>query len=228
MKTVGRRILLVMVASALGLASIRPVFGQSGQFYFKADAGGVWSDDVDLDEFPGLASGLEAELETGVRFGMAGGYHFTDWFAAEVETGYYGQFLDGIRGAPTVSVHDSSLSNVPLLANVVLAWPNRSRLVPYVGAGAGVSFTVFTADAITDGSTFVLDGTESDAVFAYQGFAGLRYQLNEQMDLGLTYRYFTSDGADYDVDDVFTGGSRDIELGRVQTHSISLTFTLRF
>lgn len=74
-------------------------------------------------------------------------------------------------------------------------------------------------------STFqTFRGTDADAVFAYQAFVGLCYKMAENMSLGLEYRYFAADDAAWD----FGISGLKLNLGGVQTHSLSLAFSWHF
>jgi opacity protein-like surface antigen len=123
-------------------------------------------------------------------------------------------------------VHDSSYNNFPLLANLVFQYPCRCGFTPFAGGGLGPSFSILNADAIVANGS-VIDGSDADVVFAYQLFAGLRYRLNERMELGATYKYFVADGADWDAD-VFLGPDSSIEFDDTQTHIVAFTFDFRF
>ncbi|HEY2950942.1 MAG TPA: outer membrane beta-barrel protein [Verrucomicrobiae bacterium] len=209
-----RAIGLFGVCSAAVLASALPARSQNTGFYFRADVGAAWTEDVKVREFAGNTSAGKMRFDSGFRFDAAGGYYLKEWLAGEVETGVMG---NQIRRAG-----DSSLGNVPLLANVVVECPHLTQVVPFIGAGAGVSFAVLDADHLSDGVNTV-DGTDTDAVFAYQGFAGLRYKIDERWDVSLAYRYFGTSRPSWDVK-----GPGDIRLDRVDTHAVVLGFTLRF
>ncbi len=202
-----------------------PAFGQSTGFYLKGDIGGNFTPDVSLKEFFGpVAPGSKVKLDPGVRAGVAGGYQVTDWLAGEAELGVVENQIDTITGADVV--HNSTLANVPLLFNVKLQWPNQSPWRPYIGAGAGFSETILNADYISLGGTS-LHGSAADTVFAYQAFAGLRYQLNDRMGVAVEYRYFVAESPRWQSDFSF-GGSDSVSFGRSQTHAFSLAFDFQF
>ena len=206
--------------------SLSTACAQIDRFYVKGDLGGNLTPDIDLKEFFGpVAPGSKIKLDPGVRAGVGAGYQVTDWFAGEVELGVYDNNVDSITGA--TRVHDASLANVPLLFNAKFQYPNRSPFTPYVGAGLGFSETIFDVDNVTLNGT-TLHGSDSDAVFAYQAFAGLRYRLNEQMGLSLEYRYFGAESPSWHADLSFGTASDTLRFGRMQSHSLSLAFEWRF
>lgn len=208
------------------LTAALPALGQSTGFYVKGDLGGNITQDADLKEFFGpVAPGTKVKFDPGFRAGLTGGYQFIDWFAGEVEVGYMENRIDSITGADRV--HNAWFGNVPFLLNGKLQYPNSSPLTPYIGAGVGFSEALISVDHIDLGETS-LHGSMNDTVFAWQGFAGLRYRINDRMGVSVEYRYFAADGASWQAD--FTQGtaSDTLRMGRTQTHAVSLAFDFRF
>jgi len=211
---------LVIAVSAPSLAQ------QAGHFYVRFDTGPAFAQDTDVKQFIGPTPGLKLEFDPGVHLSAAGGYQVTDWFAAELQTGFSINGVDKFSPSSNIRVRDSSFGNFPMMANAVFQYPCRCGFIPFVGGGLGASISTFFADDISDG-TVIVDGTDSDAVFAYQVFGGLRYELSERMDLGLTYKYFVSQDPSWDVE-VRYGADGKIEFDQIPTHIIAFTFTLRF
>ena len=92
--------------------------------YAYGDAGAVFTDDIQVREFPGAASGGKLKLDAGGRFSVGGGYRFSDWLLLGGETGV---FANEVQGA------DASVAQLPFLANLELHLPNKSPLVPFIG-----------------------------------------------------------------------------------------------
>jgi OOP family OmpA-OmpF porin len=199
---------------------------QDTRFYVRADAGGTWTHDTALKEFFGpVAPGTKVKFDPGVRFGLAGGYEVTDWFATEGQVGVFANNISSITGASRVD--DATFSNVPFLVNVRFQCPNKSRLTPYIGGGVGVSASILDADHIDLAGTTV-HGSQSDAVFAYQAFGGVRCRLNERMGLSLEYRYFATGDPEWRADAIFGTVTDRLRFGGAQTHAVSLAFDFRF
>jgi OmpA-OmpF porin, OOP family len=214
-----------LICGTVAVAAI-PALGQSTKFYVKADVGGNITENADLKEFFGpVAPGTKVKFDPGFRAGVTGGYQLTDWFAGEVEVGFLENQIKSITGADRI--HDAWFGNVPFLLNGKLQYPNSSPLTPYIGAGVGFSEAIIDVGHVDLGGTS-LHGSISDTVFAWQGFAGLRYRLNDSMGLRLEYHYFAAQGANWQAD--FTQGtaSDTMRMGRTQTHAISLAFDFRF
>ena len=216
----------VLICGAIIAGCTLAAWGQSTGFYVKADAGGNITQNADLKEFFGpVAPGTKVKFDPGFRAGLAGGYQFTDWLAAEAEIGYLENRIDSITGADRI--HNAWFGNVPFLVNGKLQYPNSSRLTPYMGAGVGFSEALIDVGQIDIGGTS-LHGDLADTVLAYQAFAGLRYALSDRMGLSLEYRYFAADGATWRAD--FTAGtaSDTMRMGQTQTHAVSLALDFRF
>jgi opacity protein-like surface antigen len=205
--------------------------------YLKLELGPTLVEDATLRDFVGVTSGNKVEFDPGFRFSVGGGFAFNDFVAIGGETGFSYNSFDRISGG-FFREGDSGVGNVPLMGTIVLKFPNQSRLVPFVGAGAGVSFTYFSADALVfdptpggaTGDETIVDGdSDADTVFAWQLFGGLKYALNDRMSLGLTYKYMRTEGADWEAEeDFFTGTSSDIRLSPLKTHSVMFIFSYRF
>jgi opacity protein-like surface antigen len=140
----------------------------------------------------------------------------TRYLRLECETGYNFNSLDSISGA-TASTAD--LHRVPLFANLVWQLPNETGFVPVVGVGIGGQWLHLDAKDVTFGLT-TLDDSEDTWAFGYQGYAGVRYELNERFSLGLFYHYNVADAPSWKFDSV-PGGT--FKLDGVRTHSLSLT-----
>jgi OOP family OmpA-OmpF porin len=201
------------------------VSAQESKFYIRSDAGGAVTLDTQLKEFFGpVAPGTKVSFDPGVRFGVAGGYDVTDWFAAEAQVGVFANDIKSITGASRV---DATFLNVPFLLNARFQCPNRSLLTPYFGGGVGGSASTLDVDHIDLGGT-TLHGTQSTAVFAYQAFGGLRCRLNDRMGLSVEYRYFATTNPEWKADVTFGTPTDRVRFGGAQTHAVSLAFDFRF
>ena len=213
-----------VVSLAFSFFAMVAAHAQAERVYFRFDVGPAWSQETDLDEFATeIVDGAELRFDTGLRLSVAGGYQVTDWFSAELETGFIYNSAD-LRGINSDGEID--ISRAPILANVVFQCPKSAPFIPFFGAGLGGAASVLYADDVTIGAT-TADGSFGDFVFACQAFAGLRYAINEQMSLGLIYKYFYSDASDWEPD-LSIGTSGDIAVDSIQTHSVGFTFNFDF
>jgi opacity protein-like surface antigen len=195
-------------------------------FYAGADAGGLLTLDTRVKEFLGPVSpGTKVQLDPGFRLGLHGGYRLTDWFAVEGETGVMGNNIKSITGASIDG--DATLANVPFLLNARFQLPHgKCPITPYFGGGAGGSATVLSFGNHIDFNGTRLHGSDSDVVFAYQAFGGLRYAINDRMGVGVEYHYFATTGASWSANGV--GTPNRIALAGVQSHAITAAFDFRF
>ena len=225
MKTKIGSFALILCGSLLMFATTRAQAQVGNRFYVKGDIGANWTQNADLREFFGepLTTGAKVKFDTGVRLGFTAGFRVTEWFSPEVETGIMASEIKSISGASHV---DAVFSNVPLMFNVRFQPPRMYTVTPYFGFGTGVSFPIIDVDQITIGNTSIFDGSDSDAVWAYQAFAGVRFKINENMGVSVEYRYFHADSAHWEAD--FATGSEQFRFGQTETHCVSFAFDFRF
>ena len=214
-----------IVIALLGLFS-PGAHAQMQRWYAFADAGGNVTTDTDLKSFFGepLAPDAKIKFDPGIRFGAGAGFRVTQWLGTEFQSGFYGNEIKSMSDASRV---DAWFYNVPLIANVRLECPRWDFFRPYIGGGAGVSFPTLDADRIEIGGTS-MHGSDTDEVFAYQAFGGLRFKLNDQMGLSLEYRYFHADDAEWKAEFSSGTGSDKLRFGATDTHSLSIVFDYRF
>jgi opacity protein-like surface antigen len=133
-------------------------------------------------------------FDAGGAVGAAVGY---DWgsFAAEAElSGRRGMFdhEEIFVGAIPLEGHYDAIS---LMANGYYRFHNDTRFIPYVGLGAGVAFL---SAKVTPSGAPSLDISDTRA--AVQAIAGIAIPLGERAELGVEYRYFTTDRPSYAID----------------------------
>jgi OOP family OmpA-OmpF porin len=219
------RIYITSLCTLFLLCCATRATGQENGFYVKADLGGGVTMDTDLNEFFGpVAPGSKVKFDPGFRYGFAAGYQITDWFALEGELGAMSSSINEITDASHV---DAWFINVPFLVNAKFQYRNASHFTPYIGAGVGGADSILDVDFI-ELNGVGMSGTTSEVVFAWQGFAGVRYNFNDQMSLGLEYRYTWSDKPSWEVDETFGTFTDHLSFGEIQSHSLSLAFQWRF
>jgi opacity protein-like surface antigen len=204
----------------LGAAATAPVSGAQ-MVHGWYELGGTVLEDATLESFAGEAvAGNTVKFDPGFRFGIALGSELTRFLRLEVESGFHYNGIESISGAAAAS---GQLYQVPVMGNVVLQWPNKTSLVPVIGAGVGAMWSVLDADAITLGAT-TLTGSQEGWGFAYQGFAGVNYNFRPDMGLGVFYHYIVSDSPSWSV----AAGLPSVKLDAVRSHTLSLTLNFKF
>ena len=187
--------------------------------YIRGNFGLAITEDADVHAFPG-AGDVRFDFDPGIHFNFAGGAMFGDYFALEAETGFIINEIDSISGFNDV---DAWLSQVPLLINMRFEFKNQTGLTPFVGAGAGGAIIGISIDHARS-STTSLDGDDADWVFAWQAFGGVKYELNDQLSVGVMYKYFWADDAKWQVE----GGFPDIRFDGTRSHLISAVVNYKF
>jgi opacity protein-like surface antigen len=199
--------------------------------YWWVDAGATIPQDGHVTEIGPWGSGQKLTYDVGFGADVGFGYGFNKYLATELQLGGTWNDIDSIEGA---SLHDTFFGTMPILANLVLQYPiPRTRVVPFIGAGVGGAATFFDTDSyhqhLADGTSVTLHGSDSDFVFAWQGFAGLRLNLDNNMAVGLTYRFLYADASTFSFDSYYHGGpSLDLGFSAFETHLVALTFTMKF
>ena len=217
---------ICLVAPAAGAQGLRFSTEGAGP-YFRGEVGPSFFQEGRLNSFGG-STRHDVEFEPGFAANAAIGYAFNKYLATDFEFGFVSAGIDSVPG---FFVYDYTvLYNAPFLANLTLSYPiPRTIVTPYIGAGAGGSATVFDTDGFGN-STDAVFGDDSDVVFAWQAFAGLRFELNKQVSLGIGYKYFSTDDSSFSYPPLFPGTGPDFRVGfeGVKTHSVLFTFQMRF
>jgi len=226
-------IVRVLAGVCVGCAVVSSARAAQPGPYVKIEVGPTMTDDTTLKDFLGLTGGQKIEFDPGMRLAIGGGYSFADWIAVGGETGFSFNYIDNISGNFR-NEDNSIIGQVPLLANIIFKIPTKIGLVPFAGAGAGVSFPYLHADEIVfiepgvPPRTTIVDGSESDVVFAWQLFGGLKYQLDERMSIGVSYKYLHAESPDFETEDIFTGFDSEISIGDLETHAVTFIFSYKF
>lgn len=218
---------LMVLSGALAAQAQNYYFDTEGAGpYLRTGIGPVFFENGRVNNFGGSVPGGTIDYQTGLSADVAVGFSFNKYVATDFDLGFVGA---KIRSAQGFSSDNSYLYQAPFMGNLVLSYPiPRSIVVPYIGAGVGGSAVTFDTDRFSDGYTTVV-GRESDVVFAYQAFAGLRFNLNPTMSVGIGYKYFATESPTFTYPSGYYGGP-DFQMGfdGVHTHSVQFTFQWSF
>lgn len=198
----------LLASSALALlASVTQA--NAGEFYIAVTGGANFlsSDRSGFIAIPTLSGGTTTysqDSDTGFVLGGAIGVHLDRWLnglRAELEASYRRNDVNGIWSVSTfsgldVGVINANESKFAVMANIWYDINVGQKWVPYIGGGVGwartkadgafrTTFTDF-GGAFSGGGTF--DREESG--FAWQLGFGLNYPIQDNVRLGLGYRYF--------------------------------------
>jgi opacity protein-like surface antigen len=193
--------------------------------------GGSIPVDPKLTRFGDAVSGEYLKLSPGAQLDMGIDYRLTPWLSFGGEWGF---LYNNVESVGQFSYPDTSLFQMPLMANVTLEYPNKTRLVPYIGAGVGGVLSVLTFGDHGGGYSYYgdyyysePDGTGSDFVFALQAYAGLNYRLTAHSRLGVMYRFLYTDRHDWDVE-WWNGYDFHVSVDPIQVHSFCLVLSCTF
>ena len=189
----------IMKRWTVGFAVICGVFGALS-IRAQGDEASVADRGWYVDSGVGVNFLTERRANPGFRLNVAGGYNFNRWVGLEGELGFlYNSFKSG-------SSADYN-AQVPLLLNCVVRYENETKWVPYAGIGLGIGALFNDHDAAIDPTVFQLK-------------LGVRRAINENMSVGLGYRFLGS-GVGEILNDIF-----DEQFGR--NHSVTLEFSWKF
>ena len=204
------------LATALFCAVSTAALAQTTSGFYVGGGGGVnWTKDSDITltdpSVPATLSG-EAEFDTG--WGAVGqvGYKglFLPGLRLEFEFNYRDNDLDkvtvdsvnGVSISPTelgalsgTSPVTGSVRSIAPMFNVLYDFNTGSPITPYLGAGVGPAWVKLKT---SDGSS---GSSDTDVVFAYQGIAGIAYNITNNLSLWLDYRYFATQDPEWSFED---------------------------
>jgi opacity protein-like surface antigen len=202
-----KHLLTVVAASAILLgvnaaraADLEPVAAPPG-WYVSLFGGVSWLDDVKTDyEYDGYEGTYHADVSTDTGFIVGGaiGTHVMDDLRVELEVAYSENDADRIDySAPAASDYKGDASGqfgiLTFMANIWYDVPLSEALTPYIGGGAGVA--IVDADSgYKDNSNYDPIFDSSEAAFAFQLGAGLRWHVAENIALDVGYRFRGIDG----------------------------------
>ncbi len=235
------------VLAAVGLLAVGAVSLQAqtrasdNHFYFTTDFGVSLIDAVDLTQF-GLAvpnptpppatiaapAGGQALLNPGLRFDASAGYEISLSKAScvnvEIASGLIFNGLDQVEFPALKVGMEGDWQQVPLLANVIFHYHLANGITPYLGGGGGVIFSLMNLETLSlaNGTTLSAQGSDEDVVGAFQGVAGVQFEISDNTSVGLGYKFLTTSGPTWNL-----GGGR-VELDDVRVHAVSMTLTYRF
>jgi outer membrane protein OmpA-like peptidoglycan-associated protein len=170
-------------------------------FYVGAGAGVNWTRDADI-EIQGTGLGLNAKHKIGGIADLSAGYATAAGPRAELEVAWRwrNSFKDTVFGGTEVSGRQSSIA---FMGNGIYDINTGTAFTPYIGVGAGIAQVRLNVDGESD----------RDWVFAYQGIAGVSYNITNALAVTLDYRYFAT------VDPKFDIGGLNVK-GEYRNHSI--------
>ncbi len=135
------------------------------------------------------------EFDTGFGSGTGFGVGFTNGFRIEGEITIRRSGIDGLGSSFAPDSLPAEIGGLStswsFMANTIYSLDTGTALRPYVGAGVGAAITNFDVGHAGTGAALPSLG-DSDASFAYQGIAGMEYDIGSGLGAGVEYRYFAT------------------------------------
>lgn len=191
-----------------------------GPFYITGDIGGDLLRNVNV-----RSAGMKASFDPGVRGDVSFGYQFVNPLAVEFGTGALWNRMDNAAGFfPNTTVEHADLYQVPFLASLVCKIPFCQGFSGYVGAGGGGVVSELDLSDFNNGAFDRHRRSDSDVTYAYQGMAGLKFAITQDIEVDVGYKFLgtgTHTWFDHDTT-LYTA------TGHVYSHSILASFTWHF
>lgn len=171
--------------------------------------------------------------------GLALGYDFSNQFDIPVRAEL--EFMARDKANSTYNIRDRVRNGVhqtrdiknqiklnTLMVNGYYDIKNSSDFTPYISVGLGyaaVDFKTTRADAYTPGLSLHDTHTHTANNFAWSVGAGVNYAINDDWDMGLSYRYLDAGKADITT---AVGDGENTSKIKVKANDIMLGLTYRF
>lgn len=155
---------------------------------------------------PPLAFDSEADYENGIGVYTALGHEGAGGWRKEFEFSYRTNDLrhfagDGINFTGwNENTVEGDIQSMAFMFNLIKNFSSDGKVTPYVGVGAGMArlkADYIGADPSFSGGFGSLNVQDKAWEFAYQGIAGLAFELAEGLALDLSYRYFATLDPDF-------------------------------
>jgi len=208
------KIISILILFGLSLVRVTASDDDIRRFTFEVNPGVVWMQDVSYRE-PGVSGSFS--VDPGPSLELALGYNLNHSLLIELQSGlllfagsssHLNQFEDYVS---------DDIYQVPIMARLLYKVPLHSRFRPFLGVGVGGVYTSVdeTADVgIFGGPT----STHSDFTFGYQACAGVRYQINRLLALGL----------EYDFMGTLEHSFNSLHFSETYSHTVAVSLSLQF
>jgi OmpA-OmpF porin, OOP family len=197
-----RKLAVVLALASTAIAT--PALARDKSWYVGIEGGGMIVEDLDYD-IGALEDAASVDHDYGYDIGANVGYDFGG-LRIETEVSYRKAAVDSFTSTTTTPAYNraGTLVNIPagtfdyaggstsalsFMLNGMLDFGEDDGLQGFVGGGVGVA-RVKAELALNERGNFLDD---SDTVFAWQGIAGIRAPLSENIDATLKYRFFNAD-----------------------------------
>lgn len=213
----------LLAGGALVLAAGHGLAQSASAWYVNGGVGPAIAQDNSIRQSAFGYSG-NVRFDTGIRGDIDLGYQFKPSWAAELEVGALWNGVHSIAGNTPDEGASADLYQMPILAKLVYK-PCHGKLQPYLGVGVGTEASIFDMSNVSTSSSIGLYAPSFDSLdwsFAYQGEAGVRWQIAHNLDLGLGYKFLGT------TDHNWSDHGVTLATGELFTHAIEVSLTWHF
>lgn len=159
-------------------------------FYVGAGAGVNWTRDADL-RLPSTSQELTAKHKIGGVADLSAGYATGFGPRAELEFAWRwnNKIKDTSSSTGSLNGLGGKSRSIAIMGNGLYDIDTGTAFTPYVGVGAGLAQVHLDLNGTSD----------KDWVFAYQGIAGVAYNVTSNLALTVDYRYFATIDPKFDT-----------------------------
>ena len=203
------RIRMLTAVAVIALAVPAAARAEEG-FYL---GGGLGLSSAVNSTYEDAVNSNKIKLDDGFAGLISGGYQFASNWRAEAEFASRRNAVDNITGTGAAAPVTGASAVYSLMGNAIYGIPTGTKFTPYIGAGIGAARV--KADNV--GTTLASNVNDSDTVFAYQGIAGLEYDVTQNWKAGVDYRYFRT------ADTKFTSAALTDVSGDYANHTVLMS-----
>lgn len=223
---------IVLGAALSSALLVAPAMAQDSSFFVGGELGALISSETDQQYTPGATAGSTGSISSEHDLGYTGSAFFGYDFGAlrvELEAGYQSAGIDEVKSSfatpgglvSGTQPAEGDVSVRAIMANGMWDFSGAEGFTFFVGGGAGgAQLKVSGLTTATD--VELLDDKSGSWLFAWQGIAGVRKSLTDNLDAHLRYRYFNVDEAE-----MIGLGGRVVEAD-FSSHTLALGLTLNF
>jgi opacity protein-like surface antigen len=185
---------ILLASAALTMLGAGSALAQDGSWYVGAGVGANWVSDESVDTI--FNNDLEFEFDTGWAVLGDVGYRWYDSnFRLAVELGYRSNDVETVDRAfgGTMSPVSGDVTQFSAMVNMLFDFPLSEGAVLTLGGGIGAASADF--EATGSGSDIIDDGDDGFQL-AYQGIAGLAFEVSDNVELFAEYRYMANHAHD--------------------------------
>lgn len=202
--------LIAPIAFLLSLLPLSFAFAQDKPFYVSGFLGLNLQQGHDFTQSSPVRSG-KIDFDSAPSFGGALGFKLSNNLRLEAEIGYTNQDISALESnIGNSSSVSGDVEAITFLLNGYYDFDLDLPVIPYIGAGAGLGY--FDANVNDNGTGLVQNNSGDDLNFIYQVSGGLKYPINEDINLRGAYRYLGSADIGFDQTEI-DYSSHEIRIG---------------